>query len=162
MQQITLPVTIHRSLVGVYVILLCGIVAEVIIFGGAYELAIRRTDVNVLYLLCLVGIIAMLATLIAVYVYDAAKIVLTDDGIAVTNYKTLFWSVQAVCAWTEVQDVTVNEAGILQSLSGTGVLAIETAGTKPNLALNWIPNAAYWQSFIENKAKNTPELTHNV
>jgi hypothetical protein len=95
------------------------------------------------------------------YLYQAAYIKLSDEGIHISDFKTLFWPVQADCGWSEIQEVDVTQPG-LQSLFDVGTILIETAGAKPNLKLSYLGQVDQLRDFIESKRVATPVLTHNV
>src|ERR1700757_342164 len=154
----TLPSTIRRSYIGLYAILFSGAVLGTVLFVATLYLASQSlvTPQAAQLLLAFVGIVA-LSTLVWAYFYWASFVTLSDAGIEFTVYRSLFWPVQAECAWAEIRDVQASEEGVVQSLFNVGRLTVETAGTKPNLSLSWVPRVTYWKKYIESRKLSTPE-----
>lgn len=145
----TTPITINRSIVGTIGLALAGLLGECIIFGLALFLAPQPdTPLIAVELLTMVGVVVMIVTVIAVATYEAGKIVLDQQGIHVRNMKTLFSSVESVVEWDELQEVTVLQTGLIQSLSGAGTLMLQSASAESYLSISWIPRVVYWRDYI--------------
>lgn len=156
------PVIIRRSVIGLLAIIIAGIVVESLLFAGVYWLAAQGADITVVSLVTIIGVVVAVVTLVAAYIYNAAYIELSDEGVKVSQLKTLFWRLEASCEWSDIEEVDISAAGLLATLFNTGTLLIETAGAKPNLSLNWLPQVDYWRDFIKSKANSSPQLVHNV
>lgn len=82
------------------------------------------------------------------YVYWLSVIEVSVDKIVVVQWFTLFSSRQAEAEWIEVEDITIAQPGILSQLFGYASLTVETAGTKPNLTISYMPNGLELQERL--------------
>lgn len=140
---------IHRHPFGAAWRGLAGILAmAALLYFGWY-------DPNPLYQVAFsaVAIIVGLVTIVVVWVYMLAKLTLNDSGILVTNYSTLFASVEAEADWNTVQSVTVDQGGIFAKTFGYGTLLIQTADARPNLSLTNVPDPQTWAQKIDARAQ---------
>lgn len=161
--QITLPVTIHRSPLGLVRIVLPALLAVMLLTGAAYySKSLPDVAPITAQLAAFIILVIILVTLIRIAVYDLASMTLTEDGVKINDWTTLFWDRKAVTEWANIQDVTVSDIGPLQVLTSAGNLLIQTSSAIPNLEITYIGEAEVWASYIEDKAKNAPQLVHNV
>lgn len=99
-----------------------------------------------------IAIASFAVLVVSAYLYWAATLTITADGLQVLRYRTLFWSVQSTVTFHDIQEVTVTGAGILKSLFGVGSLLVQTSSAEPNLAINWIGDVDRWRDYIAAKA----------
>lgn len=147
MQQ--LPITINRSLLGLFTRFIAGGGIAVLVFVFAYYLGKQQGVEPVAPLLTvLIAVVVSFVTVMSILIYSAGKIVLTDEGVQVHTWMTLFATADARCDWEQIEDITVQEAGILALVFGYGTLTIKTASGR-SLELSNVPRADYWRDFID-------------
>lgn len=128
------------------------VVNALVLIGLSYANVDGETQQLLVGLSIFISAVSFLVLVASAYLYMAAKLVITDTGVQVLRYKTLFWSVQSVVTYHDIQEVTTNSAGLLKGLTGVGTILIQTAAAQPNLALNWIGDVARWRDYIEQQA----------
>lgn len=97
-------------------------------------------------------IVILLVTVVSVAVYSAPKIVLTDQGIEVQNWASLFASTNSTCDWSEIEVITVKKPGPLAGMFGYGTILVQTAGVQTDLTLTYVPRVDYWAEFIDSRS----------
>ena len=90
-------------------------------------------------LLSIVLILAVIGTLIGVFLYRSNVIFVTSEKIAQVQYASLFNRKISQLSIGDVQDVTVTQKGILAHLFNYGVLVVETAGEQQNYTFSFVP-----------------------
>ncbi|BAS17602.1 hypothetical protein AHiyo8_59050 [Arthrobacter sp. Hiyo8] len=154
---------IRKHWFGLAVILAAGLAVELaLVLAVAVTFHQGQLTPNVYAFLGVIMVVVLLADLVTTYVYRLSSIVLTDAGITITNWQTLFFSNTAECEWNQVEDVNAKQGGVFAQLLGFGTLLIQTAGTQNNITMMMVPRAQYWRATIEAKAAATPTLTHSV
>ena len=144
----TLPVTIHRSFLGLVWIVLRGI-AIIAILYIANRYLLRSGDTSIASeLIAFITVIIIIVVLIQAITYDLATLVITDTGITITNWNSLFFSKSSETKYQEIEDATVTQGGVFSGLFGFGTLLVQTAGTQTNLSLTYVPNADSWRDYI--------------
>ncbi|RAN77997.1 hypothetical protein B5P43_18370 [Bacillus sp. SRB_336] len=157
------PTIIRKHWFGLLVVLVAGLVVELAFVLAMTAMFDQGTlTPNNYAFLGTVMIIVLLIDLVVAYVYHLSNITLTDAGITVTNWSTLFFSITAVCEWNQVEDVMAKQGGVFAQLLLFGTVLVQTAGTERNLRMTMVPRVQYWRSTIEAKATATPTLTHSV
>ncbi len=129
------------GLVGIYIF---GIIAILgILFGGIWlgaTLSSNDLGVDVPFPLesIIIGVVAIVAILIAVITYIAGYIymhnilIVTSDKIVQILYRNLVDRKVSQLSLGELQDITVDQKGLLARVFGYGTLVIETAGEQNN------------------------------
>lgn len=94
-------------------------------------------------ILTLAGILlsglAVLATLLGAYLYQANVVLVTNEKIAQMLYRTIFDRKISQLSIGDVQDVTVSQSGIFARFFNYGTLVIETAGEQQNYSFTYTP-----------------------
>lgn len=149
----TLPTTIRRSYTGLFLIFLVGAVVEgFLIYLGGKIAAQPNTAPIVPQLAMFMAVVVGLIVIVSMWVYWGAKLVLTDKGLQVLRFHTLFWSTQSTVSWADVEEVTISSPGILKGLTGIGGILVQSAGSVPNLSITWIGNVDSLRDFIAAQA----------
>ncbi|MDI9934710.1 hypothetical protein QM806_04475 [Rhodococcus sp. IEGM 1351] len=153
MEEPALPITIHRSIIGLLVIVIRGLLVFGLLLALAYWLKAQNpADTLPLAILGLMSVVVILVTIVQVVVYDLATLTLREQGIAVSNWATLFVSKEAVADWDQIEDITVEQSGPIAGLLGIGTILVQTAGTQTNFRLTWVPRVKYWRDFIDQRS----------
>jgi uncharacterized membrane protein YdbT with pleckstrin-like domain len=94
--------------------------------------------------------IALLAFIlfIATYVYRQSRIIVTNRSLIQVLQKGLFVRKVSRLSFADVEDVTAEMRGILQSLFNYGTLQIETAGERPNFVFTYCPKPNFYAEQI--------------
>ncbi len=132
--------TVRRTLIGLIPIIATG----VLVFGGmlfAVFLITRfRTQiakvippVNLLLLIAIgLAVLAGLLAVVLVVVYLNNQMLITNKRIISLVQNALFNRQVAQLSWENVEDVTVKQANILETLFNYGTLVVQTAGEMEN------------------------------
>jgi uncharacterized membrane protein YdbT with pleckstrin-like domain len=90
------------------------------------------------------GLIVILAT----SVYRQSQLVLTDKSLIQTLQYAIFNRKVSRLALSDIEDVTYEQKGIVQTLVNYGTLHIETAGELKNFAFKYCPNPEKFAKLI--------------
>lgn len=150
----SLPVTIHRTWFGLFLIFLVGAGLITVLWAVLMEmLEARMLEPVVVFAIGVFAIVlVLLATLVQAYVYSLSRVIITDDGITVQNWLTLFASTDETFEWLRVSRATVRKSSIFAQLLGYGTLSIETNGGVNQVIAKWIPDVEKWQDLIQARA----------
>lgn len=149
----TLPITIRRSYWGLFLIFLAGAAIEVFLIYVGYQLNTQpRPEPIAAQLAMFMAVVVALVTLVSIWVYWGAKLVMTEQGIQVLRYTTLFWSTQSTVSWADIEEVSIDSPGILKGLTGVGSLLVQSAGAQPNLSMTWVGDVDRLRDFIAARA----------
>lgn len=149
-----LPTVIKKHPIGIALILLVGLGTTALIWATLYSL--HRTgdlDSTTTWMMLFASIVVLLITVIQLWVYSLSYIELTDDGIHIVNWRTLFVKTDVMTEWSKIQDVTVSTGSIWPVIFNFGTLTIQTAGTAQELNMTMVGNAEYWQAIIQAEAQ---------
>lgn len=137
---------IRKHPFGLFLIYVVGIFVAVMILAVilALSLAIASNDsIDSSYrgLLILLGAGVSLAvlgmTFVAGHLYNSNVIILTNEKLAQVLYKSLFNRKISQLSIGDVQDVTVEQNGVLARYFNYGTLVIETAGEQQNYTFTY-------------------------
>lgn len=157
------PTVIRKHWFGLVVIVLAALIVELALVLAMVTMYDQGSLTPNLYaFLGTIMIVVLLIDLVTAYVYRLSSIVLTDAGITIANWQTLFFSNTAVCEWNQVEDVQAKQGGVFAQILGFGTLLIQTAGTQTNITMTMVPRVQYWRSYIEKKAAEAPTLTKST
>jgi len=141
-----LVATIKRhpmGIIGIYFIFVVGLLAV----AGIITVVIpRMVDVNtsgktVMALALVIALIFMGVALIALtYVYWQNKMIITDKNITQVNQRSLFNREISQLSMANIEDVTSEKKGILQTMFNYGTMRVETAGERFNFHFEYCPN----------------------
>jgi len=147
--------TIKRHPIGLVVIYLQALGAVIALGGLAFLLApdFLRDLSGEAYTLLTVFSILMLALLafvlmLATSVYRQNRLIITDHGIVQTLQKGPFGRKTSRLSMSDVEDVTSEQKGILQTIFNYGTLNVETAGELKNFVFPYAPNPSHYANII--------------
>ena len=86
--------------------------------------------------------------LVANYVYKKSRIIVTDRSVVQVLQKAPFNRKISRLSMSNVEDVNVEQKGILPSLFNYGTLTIQTAGQEDNFVFGMCPNPDYYASEV--------------
>ncbi len=84
--------------------------------------------------------IALLYTYVAYVVYVGNRWIVTSDSLTQISQIGLFRRTSSQLSLANLEDVTVNQNGLFQSLIGYGTLHVETAGERSKFVFSFCPN----------------------
>lgn len=85
-------------------------------------------------------IITLLVTYISLYIYKANRWVVTSDSVTQMTQIGLFNKASSQLSLANLEDVTVDQDGILQTLFDYGDLIVESAGEHAKFVFSFCPN----------------------
>jgi uncharacterized membrane protein YdbT with pleckstrin-like domain len=152
---------IHRSLIGLVGIYLVAIAAVVAIF--VLLLAISPDTFNtedatisptLSAIIVLGAVFLVLVLFTATYIYRQSRLILTNRSLLQIIQKSLFIRKASRLSYSNVEDVSAEQRGILASIFGYGTLMIQTAGERDNFDFSLCPNPnALADRIIEERQK---------
>ena len=95
-------------------------------------------------------LIALLLVILATYVYQQNRLIVTDRNITQILQYGLFNRKVSQLNLVNVEDVTSVQKGFLATLVGYGELNIETAGEQSNFKFTFCPRSGYYAKVILN------------
>jgi Bacterial PH domain len=94
--------------------------------------------------------VAVLYTYIGTIIYNANRWIVTSDSITQVTRVSLFSKETSQLSLANLEDVTVDQNGLLQSMFGFGTLRAESAGARGKFYFAFCPNPnAYARKVIE-------------
>jgi hypothetical protein len=143
---------VHKHPFGLFMVYFTGFLVAAIIFMALIIAPSLLSDdpigVGVDYgtirlILALVGglltILAIIMTAISAYLFESNVMLVTSEKIAQVLYRNIFDRKISQLSIGDVQDVTVNQRGILARLFNYGTIVIETAGEQENYSFSFVP-----------------------
>lgn len=113
------------------------------------------------FLVAIFGLIVLLVLAIlglATSLYNQSQLVVTNRGIIQTLQKGMFNKKISRLSMSDVEDVTAEHKGILQTIFIYGTLHIETSGELKNFAFKFCPKAdKYAMQIIEARHQYSPK-----
>jgi len=146
---------IHKNwigLFGIYAMAVAALVALVALAffvlpdlqlsSDALRLAIAAAIAVTVFLVALIYVI--------IYVYEQSKLTLTDKSLVQMIQRGLFNKKISRLSMSNVEDVNVEQRGILSHIFNYGTLTVQTAGQEDNFIFSQCPNAnAYAEHILE-------------
>jgi hypothetical protein len=155
----SLPITIQKTWFGYLEILAAGLgMATALAAVILITLTHHWLDEQMFFILGTFIILILIVTGVNLYVYGLTTVVLTNEGIIVTNWTSLLTDQDGDLAWPKIQDVTSRQDGFWGQVVGYGTLQIQTAGTDKNFEITMIPEVDHWVDVINQHAENAPQL----
>lgn len=152
------PIIIKKAAIGLVGIILGGLGLFAVLLGGMY-LELQQHGLHGMTLIvAIVAVFELLFTAVQAYVYSLSQYVLTDTGIKVADWSSLFSESEADTLYQHIEDVDVKRGGFLGMVFSYGTLYVQTAGTERNLKLPMISNAEYWKDVLDQKAAQAKTL----
>ncbi|MBX4197029.1 PH domain-containing protein [Candidatus Saccharibacteria bacterium] len=138
---------IHRSLIGLVGIYLVAIAAVGAIFTlliaispDTFDTESATISPTLSAIMILGAILLVLILFAATYIYRQSRLILTDRSLLQIMQKSLFIRKASRLSYSNVEDVSAEQRGILASLFSYGTLMIQTAGERDNFDFSLCPN----------------------
>lgn len=138
--------TVYRhpiGIVGIYAEMTTGIVVMLVllVLGLAGTFGPLNTSTKALAVLGTIIVSIFLAgiLLLSAHVYRKSRLLIADKSLVSTVQRALFSRKIARLSMANVEDVTCDQKGILQSLFNYGTLTIQTAGQEDNFIFPYCP-----------------------
>lgn len=96
----------------------------------------------------ILALLALGVTFIAGYIYSRNIMLVTNEKIAQVLYKSLFSRKISQLSIGDVQDVTIDQKGVLPRIFNYGTIVIETAGEQQNYGFSYAPNPYHFAKEI--------------
>jgi hypothetical protein len=143
---------IRKHVVGLLIIIFIGLFVGVAVMLGTGALAtadlnnfLNTEGVNdfkgpIATVGIILLIITLVGTLIGAFIYRSNVIFVTSEKIAQVQYASLFNRKISQLSIGDVQDVSVQQKGIIAHLFNYGTLVVETAGEQQNYTFTFVPH----------------------
>ena len=138
---------VYRSIVGllgIYVVAFVAVAAIITLFVVAVPDLFNTSSDTISPTLSGVMIVgAVLLVLIlftATYIYRQSRLIITDRSLVQINQKSLFIRKNSRLSFSNVEDVSAEQRGILASIFGYGTLMVQTAGERDNFDFSLCPH----------------------
>jgi uncharacterized membrane protein YdbT with pleckstrin-like domain len=157
---------IHRSLIGLAGIYLVAIIAVAAIFALVITLSpatFNTSSDNIspaLSAIMILGAVFLVLVLFtSTYIYRQSKLFLTDRSLVQIMQRSLFIRKVSRLSYSNVEDVSAEQRGILASIFGYGTLMVQTAGERDNFTFTLCPSPhALADRIIEERQKYAEAL----
>ncbi len=157
---------LHRHPIGIiaiYIETLVGIIAVIALtlFLAPNFLDNMSGQTYRLFLACVVLAIALAALIlfVATYIYRQSRLIVSDKSLIQIIQRGLFIRKISRLSMSNVQDVTAEHSGILQTILGYGTLTVETAGEEDNFVFPYCPSPdTYSERILEARQKYVQTL----
>ena len=128
---------------------LFALLALAIILGVDSENGIDRTTYGLIMGagVFVVGILLFML-LVVTFIYRQSKFTITDESLVQIVQATLFNRKVARLSMSNVEDVSVHQKGVLQTLFGYGTLTVQTAGEEDNFIFKLCPTPNKYAEII--------------
>lgn len=104
---------------------------------------------SILGLFAIVGVIfTVLLLLVATYIYQQNRLIITDRNITQVLQRGLFSRQVSELSMANVEDITADQHGIIASIFNYGELRVETAGEQNNFRFNYCPRPNYHGKIV--------------
>lgn len=117
---------------------------------------IAGISVLLLFLAMFVGIGLVIAT----YVYEHNKLIITNKNVTQILQRSLFSRKVSELSMSNVEDVSADKTGILQTVFNYGVLRIQTAGELENFMFIYCPRPNYYGRIILDARQKYADAAH--
>jgi hypothetical protein len=143
-----LMLEIRKDPIGLLMLVLIGTIIAMSVIIALFTLASSSflTDLNldvsrrfVAMFGFIIAVLVLILTAVYAHLYLSNVVFVTNEKIAQVLYVTLFNRKISQLNIGDVQDVTVNQKGILARLFNYGTLVIETAGEQNNYVFTFVP-----------------------
>ena len=138
---------VYRSIVGllgIYLVAFVAVAAIITLFVVAVPDLFNTSSDTISPTLSGVMIVgAVLLVLIlftATYIYRQSRLIITDRSLVQINQKSLFIRKNSRLSFSNVEDVSAEQRGILASIFGYGTLMVQTAGERDNFDFSLCPH----------------------
>lgn len=140
--------------------------------SGGFQIP-AKTMGGVVIILVAISILVIIGTVIAAWVYDQSRILITNENVIEIKQTSLFSRKVSHLNMINVEDVSVTKNGILQTFLDFGTLSIQTAGEVDNFNFINTPHPNVYRRYIieaheraiENVGRMGPvqrtEISHN-
>jgi uncharacterized membrane protein YdbT with pleckstrin-like domain len=143
----TVVTVIHRSLIGLAAIYLVAAAAVVAIFSlvialspDTFNTASDNISPELSAIMILAAVLLVLILFTATYIYRQSRLLITDRSLVQVMQKTLFNRKVSRLSFSNVEDVSEEQRGIIASIFGYGTLMVQTAGERDNFNFTLCPN----------------------
>ncbi len=152
---------VHRhpiGIIGIYAEMLFGIVAlAVLVFlvsDGFFNQVSGQDLILVGSAAVFIGIFLVVMLVIATYIYRRSRLIVTDKSLVQVIQRALFNKKVSRLSMSNVEDVNVEQKGIMATVLGYGTLTIQTAGQIDNFIFPLCPSPdKYAERILEARQK---------
>jgi hypothetical protein len=145
---------IKRHPIGLIGIYFSAALVSLIVIGGAFittsvvpDLSQQAKTMLVLAAAIVLGI-TLLYTYIAAMIYGANRWIVTSDSLTQITQVGLFNKQTSQLSLNDLEDVTVQQTGLLQSMFSYGTLRAETAGERSKFLFQYCPKPNFYARQI--------------
>lgn len=144
---------IHRHPIGIILIILVGLIAIIAMVVVLIQLlpdAFTNSSTQSSAVAAAFVIISLvtLFVLIAIYIYRQSRLLVTNKNLAQIVQRTLFSRKVSELSMSNVEDVSVEQQGILATIFNYGTLVVQTAGEMENFIFKLCPNPNKFSEMI--------------
>lgn len=109
---------------------------------------------------------SLLFVYISTYIYKNNRWVVTSDSITQISQISLFRKQSSQLSLANLEDVTAEQNGLIQSMFNFGALRVETAGERSKFLFTFCPNPNFYARQIlaarEGFIRNDPSVAHRA
>jgi hypothetical protein len=132
------------GLVGIYILVTIAIVAIFVLVisvsPGTFNTSSTSISTMLSAIMILGAVLLVLILFTATYIYRQNRLLITNRSLVQISQKSLFINKASRLSFSNVEDVSAEQRGILASIFGYGTLAIQTAGERENFSFPLCPS----------------------
>lgn len=138
---------VHRTIIGllgIYMVAFTAVVAIVtlliLLAPGTFDTAEPNISPQLSGIMILGAFLLVLILFTVTYIYRQSRLIITDRSLVQVVQKTLFNRKVSRLNFSNVEDVSAEQRGILASIFDYGTLLVQTAGERDNFEFSWCPH----------------------
>lgn len=132
---------VHRHFIGVVAIILVGALTLAAIAVLFFMLSPDKfNDPSFIFLGLALTTLVVLFVMIAIYIYNQSRIMITNKHLVQIMQKTLFNRKVSRLSMSNVEDVNAEVRGVFATIFNYGTLLVQTAGEMENFIFTLCPN----------------------
>lgn len=140
------------GIVGIYLEAIVGVIAIAAVFltvtPGTFK-NLSGSAASLLVLCVIVGLAALIFFLfVATYIYRQTRFLITDRGLVQYTQSSLFIRKVTRLSFSNVEDVSAEQRGILPTILNYGTMLVQTAGAMDNFEFKYCPNPTRYADII--------------
>jgi hypothetical protein len=140
------------GIVGIYTEAIVGVIAIIAVFFTVSPDTFKHLSGGAASLVVVGGIVGLTAVIfflfVATYIYRQTRFLITDRGLVQYTQSSLFIRKVTRLSFSNVEDVSAEQRGILPTILNYGTMLVQTAGALDNFEFKYCPNPTRYADII--------------
>ena len=138
---------VPRSFIGllkIYLVIIAAIAAIftslILLVPGAFDISSVSISAQLSAIMILGAFLLVLVLFTVTYIYRQSRLIITNRSLVQVVQKTLFMRKVSRLNFSNVEDVSSEQRGILETILDYGTLTVQTAGERDNFIFSYCPH----------------------